>query len=176
MWNSEALFVYAHVTDPRRTAPRGEPGSWWKGDSVSFEVGPDPRGLSPSAPLRKARDFHVILAYRPAIPDGAEAAINPVGEERTGPVFIAGRRAPGVTVVARRTDVGYDLEAKVPWSQIGWSVPPQRGEVIGFNLNVSDADPTGTALRSMRSSNPDRSRENQPHPGTWQTLALGDAE
>jgi hypothetical protein len=41
-----------------------------------------------------------------------------------------------------------------------------------MNLNLSDGDGAGE-LRVMVSSNPDRTGENQPHPGTWDTVVLG---
>ncbi|WP_076259010.1 CHAT domain-containing protein [Intrasporangium flavum] len=179
LWDKDALFLHAVVTDPTHTGvAAGQPSQWWRGDAVSFEVGPDPRKLSAAAPLRKGKDFHVILALLDDGDRGAAAAVNVVGTSPKGQVvFATGSRRPGIAVVARPTDTGYELEARVPWSEIGRSVPPARGEVLGFNVNLSDARGSGTdwALRTMLSSNPSRSGANQNHPGTWQTLALGDS-
>ncbi len=179
LWDQDALFLHAVVTDPKRTAVvAGQPSQWWRGDAVSFEVGPDPRALSPSAPLRKGKDFHVVLGLLDDGDRGAAAAVNVVGRSSKGQeVFPTGSRRPKIAVVARLTDTGYELEARVPWSEIGRSVPPARGEVLGFNVNVSDARGSGAdwVLRTMLSSNPSRSGANQNHPGTWQTLALGDS-
>ena len=46
-----------------------------------------------------------------------------------------------------------------------------------MNLNISDAAGTGQswALRTMLSSNPQRSGANQNLPARWQSLALGDS-
>ncbi len=179
LWDKDALFVHARVTDPTHTGVvAGQPGQWWRGDAVSFEVGPDPRALSASAPLRKGKDFHVVLALLDDGDRGAAAAVNVVGTTAKGQVvFVSGSRRPGIAVVARPTDTGYELEARVPWAEVGRSVPPGRGEVLGFNVNVSDARGSGAgwALRTMLSTNADRSAANQNHPGTWQTLALGDS-
>ena len=179
LWDKDALFLHAVVTDPTHTGVvAGQPTQWWRGDAVSFEVGPDPRALSASAPLRKGEDFHVVLALLDDGDRGAAAAVNVVGTSARGQVvFPTGSRRPKIAVVARPTDTGYELEARVPWSEIGRSVPPARGEVLGFNVNVSDARGSGAdwVLRTMLSSNPSRSGANQNHPGTWQTLALGDS-
>ncbi|WP_323099752.1 CHAT domain-containing protein [Intrasporangium sp. YIM S08009] len=179
LWDKDALFLHAVVTDPTHTTVvAGQPSQWWRGDAVSFEVGPDPRALPPSAPLRKGKDFHVVLGLLDDGDRGAAAAVNVVGTSSKGQVvFPTGSRRPKIAVVARPTDTGYELEARVPWSEIGRSVPPARGEVLGFNVNVSDARGSGAdwVLRTMLSSNPSRSGANQNHPGTWQTLALGDS-
>jgi hypothetical protein len=179
LWDKDALFLHALVTDPTHTAVlAGQPSQWWRGDAVSFEIGPDPRALSASAPLRRGKDFHVVLGLLDDGDRGAAAAVNVVGTTSKGQVvFPTGARRPRIDVVARVGRTGYELEARVPWSEVGRSVPPGRGEVLAFNLDVSDARGSGPdwALRTMLSSNSSRSRANQNHPGTWQTLALGDS-
>ena len=97
-----------------------------------------------------------------------------MGTDKGVLVFVAGRRAPSVTVAERRTATGYEIEAMAPWSALGRTIAPQRGDVLGFNLNLSDASTRG-ALRTMLTSNPARSGDNQKHPGTWQTVLLADA-
>ena len=69
------------------------------------------------------------------------------------------------------------IEARIPWSEVGRSVAPQRGDVLAMNVNLSDATGPGAnwALRTMLSSNPQRSGANQNLPARWQSVALGDS-
>ena len=178
LWDADGLYVHFVVTDDNLRAVQNPPSSWFQGDGVSFEVGPDPTKLTASAPLRPNEDFHVIFGLLDNDDRGAAAAINPVGAGRNGGlVFVKGRAHPEITVARRATAGGSELEAKVPWSSIGRDLVPARGTVLGFNANVSDAfaPPHAWALRSMISSNPDRTSANQNHPGTWQTAVLSDA-
>jgi hypothetical protein len=169
LWDKEALFVHAVVTDAEITPVKtSSPGSFWTGDGISFEFGPDPRALTPRAGLRP-EDLHVMIGIVEDGDRGAVAAINPVGKGQ----FVAGDIAPSIEVARRATADGYDLEARVPWSALGLTIPPARGTVIGMNLNISDAERTGQ-LKAMLSSNPERVARAQAHPGLWQTVLLWD--
>jgi hypothetical protein len=167
-WDREALYLHARVTDPSlRPVDESQPSQFFKGDSISFEFGPDPEGLSTDAGLRNGQDLHVMIGLTES---GARAAINPAVKG----VFTAGDFAPEITAAAARFDGGYEIEARVPWSALGVDTP-SRGAVFGANFNVSDAAFTNKwALGRMISSNPERTGANQPHPGTWQRLVLGD--
>ncbi|MGW5239098.1 CHAT domain-containing protein [Monashia sp. NPDC004114] len=178
LWDADGLYVHVIVTDDDIRPVQAPASAWFQGDGVSFEIGPDPSKLKSSAPLRPGRDFHVIIGLLENDDRGAAAAINPVGTGRGGVlVFVKGKAHPEITVARRNTSDGYELEAKVPWSSIGRDLAPSRGTVLGLNFNISDAFPLphSWALRSMLSSNPDRSSDNQNHPGTWQTAMLSDA-
>ncbi|AXG13034.1 CHAT domain-containing protein [Intrasporangium calvum] len=171
LWDKDALFLYAAVTDSRLTAVRtSDPGSFWTGDGVSFEFGPDPRPLGANDPLRPGRDLHVLIGLVDDGNRGARAAINRVSKGR----FAAGDDEPSIVVARRDTADGYQLEARVPWRTLGLSIAPARGTVVGMNLNVSDAERAGT-LKAMLSSNPDRTARAQNHPAQWQTVLLADA-
>ena len=170
LWDKDALFVHAAVTDSQITPVRtSSPGSFWTGDGISFEFGPDPRALGPQDTVRAGQDLHVMIGV---VEDGDRdgiAAINPVSKGQ----FVSGDVAPSIDVARRATADGYELEARVPWSSLGLTIPPARGTVIGMNLNVSDAERTGR-LKAMLSSNPDRVASAQRHPGLWQTVLLWD--
>jgi hypothetical protein len=178
LWDGDGLYLHAVVVDPVLTPAEGKPPQWWNGDAVSFEVGPDPRGLARTAPLRKGQDFHVILALIADTDRRAGADVNTVGlNSKNKLVFATGSRRSAIDVVARVSDGGYELEARIPWSEVGRSVAPQRGDVLGMNVNISDAKGAGPdwALRTMLSSNAQRSGTNQNLPARWQTVALGDS-
>ncbi|MBC9823017.1 CHAT domain-containing protein [Terrabacter sp. MAHUQ-38] len=178
LWDGDGLYLHTVVVDPVVTPAEGKPPQWWNGDAVSFEVGPDPRGLSRTAPLRKGQDFHVILALLSDTDRRAGADVNTVGpNSKNKLVFSTGSRRSAIDVVARVSEGGYELEARIPWSEVGRTVAPQRGDVLGMNVNISDARGAGAdwALRTMLSSNAQRSGSNQNLPARWQTVALGDS-
>jgi len=178
LWDSEALYLHAVVVDPVVTPTQGPAPQWWNGDAVSFEIGPDARTLARTAPLRPGQDFHVILAVRDDTDRRAAADVNTVGTSAQGRVvFATGTERPEISVVARSRDDGYELEARIPWTEVGRSVAPQRGDVLAMNVNLSDATGPGAnwALRTMLSSNPQRSGANQNLPARWQSVALGDS-
>jgi hypothetical protein len=167
-WDRDALYLHARVTDPSlRFVDESLPSQFWKGDSISFEFGPDPEGLSTDAGLRAERDLHVIIGLTE---NGPRAVINPASPRG----FVAGDFVDEISAAAAQIDGGYEIEARVPWSAVRIETP-SRGSVFGANFNVSDAAPTNKwALGRMISSNPERTGANQPHPGTWQRLVLAD--
>ncbi|WP_353510961.1 CHAT domain-containing protein [Intrasporangium sp.] len=170
LWDKDALFVHAAVTDSEITPVRtSSPGTFWTGDGISFEFGPDPRALDPNDKLRTGQDLHVMIGVVEDGDRGGVAAINPASKG----TFVSGDLAPSIEVARRPTADGYELEARVPWSALGLTIPPARGTVVGMNLNVSDAERTGQ-LRTMLSTNPGRVASAQPHPGRWQTVLLWD--
>mgnify|MGYP001202623289 CR=1 FL=1 len=74
----------------------------------------------------------------------------------------------GVTLAARKTAGGYDLEAAIPWSL--FNVRPAAGARYGFLLSLNDNDAPGTAAQqSMISSTVGRRLTD---PTTWATLEL----
>ena len=168
-WNKDALYLHARVQDPSvQSVDVSQPSQFFKGDSVSFEFGPDPRELGPTAGLRNGKDLHLMIGVAP---DGPLASANPA---RSGQ-FVAGGLVGAVEAQGKEIDGGYELEAAVPWSVLNVDNPLQ-GQVFGMNLNVSDAVRDGAwQLGTMISSNPDRTAANQARPGTWQRLVLATA-
>jgi hypothetical protein len=172
-WDDLYLYIFVDVTDTTSVHQpwEFETSQLWRGDSVNFEFGEDPRGIGPSAGLR-TNDLHVLfgpinlLDLQPAL-----VAVNRV----RGNAISSGGPEPDILAVSGLTDgPGYLIEAAIPWHVLGVSNPTQ-GAVFGMNANVSDSDgdPDGDGvfdLRVMVSSNPDRI---QTRPGTWNTLVLG---
>jgi hypothetical protein len=169
-WDGTALYVFVAVLGDSFVEQRwaDQPDQLWKGDSVSFEFGPDPRDLDAAAGLR-SEDVHVLMG--PIDLPGLFPAITAVNRVGAG-ALKAGPPEPTIQAVSALTDApGYWVEAMIPWQVLNVS-DPASGDVFGMNLNLSDGDGAGE-LRVMVSSNPDRTGENQPHPGTWDTVVLG---
>jgi len=167
-WDQDALYLHAQVADPAvREVDVTQPSQFWRGDSISFEFGPDPRGLGAGDPVRDGLDRHVMIGVTA---DGAAAAVNVAARSN----FPAGQAEPAITTAAVRTDYGYEIEVRIPWVALGVG-RPSRGDVFAANLNVSDAAISREwVLGRMISSNLDRTGANQLHPGTWQWLVLED--
>lgn len=170
-WDPTALHVMANVRDDvHSVVDQLAPSAYWVGDGISFEFGPDVRSLDRAAGLRAGRDLHVMLGLSSS---GALGSTNPARPDaKSGKVqFLAGAAEPRITAAAVRTKAGYAIEASIPWSVLRTEAPTP-GSVFGFNANISDALPSGSGLGYMASNNPDRSGENQSHPGTWLSLVV----
>ena len=94
-----------------------------------------------------------------------------------GDTFVAGPDPAIEAMTFAKDGMGYDLEARIPWSELGVS-NPVAGAVFAMNVNVSDVngdvDSNGLPdLRVMVSNNPARTANNRAHPGTWTTPVLG---
>jgi hypothetical protein len=165
-WNEQGLYLLVEVFDNTFDPWPGDLDQLWRGDSASFEFGPDPRGLDSSAQLRSG-DVHVLLGPVVAGQSPAITAMN-VSNGRT---FVPGS-APDIEAMAIVVEGAYAIEAGIPWQVIGVT-NPGLGSVFGMNVNTSDSNGSG-GLRVMISNNEFRSAENQVHPGTWTTLVLGE--
>ena len=172
LWDNEALFLHAVVTDSSvRPVDVNDPPHWYYGDAVSFEIGPDSTGMATTDPLRPRQDFFVMLGVLGD--DRAAAAVRPAGRQSAGGGvdWFSGGTEGRITAVSRSGDEGYEIEARVPWSVIGHAGSPTRGQHLAMNVTISDAAKDGK-LRMMLSSNPQATRSNQLHPATWQSVAL----
>jgi hypothetical protein len=168
MADDEAFYALAEVRDPTLKPPDPkQPAQAWKGDSVSFELGPSGIALK-STDGPRANDAHYIFG----ITSAAGAALNCVNPSDTGrKAFIGGAPNGRISSVWRPTDDGYLVELKLPWAVTG--VPgPHWGQTLSGNFNVSDARSDGE-LAGMHSSNPRREAKVQAYPVYWQPLLLG---
>lgn len=166
LWNRDALYVQADVVDPVIIeVDESQPDQYWRGDSISFEIGPDARELGPGAGVRNGRDRHVIIGVAPG--GAARGAINTAA----GGDFPPGGAVPEIEAALARTPDGYLIEARVPWAVLGVD-PPTRGAVLAGQVNISDARLDPWNHLAMISSNPDRIVQRRP--GAWQPIILGD--
>ncbi len=158
-WDPGNLYLAVRVTDDHHVQIAS--GRYlYKGDDVEIQLDADLAG-----------DYYVITLnaddYQIGLSPGDFAA-RPTEAYRWYPSEAA---LTAVTVAARKTDQGYSLEARLPWSVFG--VTPASGASYGFALSLSDNDLTGSAVQqSMVSSVPTRRLLN---PTTWGTLVLGPA-
>jgi hypothetical protein len=98
---------------------------WYKEDSVEFY-------------LNTTGDL-TLTEYQPGI---AQIAIPAANLENTGSpadAVIAGgnSRTVDVQAVVVRTDTGYRVEAAVPLQTAVWSITPERGGILGFQVHLN---------------------------------------
>jgi len=171
MWDQQAFYVVADVADPAlMPADQVVPDQQWRGDSVSFELGLDPRALSAEAGLR-ATDAHYIIGLTPTTPARAKIVINRANVTKN--TIDAGRPHGESDAVVALIPGGYRVEARLPWAVTG--LAPEgvsAGQVFGINLNVSDAGASPKEFAAMYSSNRGRTSANQVRPAEWQVVQL----
>ena len=77
--------------------------------------------------------------------------------------------APWVAVAADLTATGYNIEAAIPWAQLG--VIPATGQHFGFVFSVSDNDTPATTKQETMVSNV--ATRHLTNPTTWGDMTLG---
>jgi hypothetical protein len=173
-WDDDALYLFVVVSDPEVTVRHAtQPWLLYRGDGIDMIFGADP-----SRPGSEVlRDDDIQISIGPDTPEAMSAvagrqvpvtASSNTDSECPGRVFGDGAAEPDVEAAATATSLGYQIEARVPWTVIGRA--PDPGGVYGTILTVSDVADDGSR-RGSRSSNPDR--EAAKHcPSQWQTLEL----
>ncbi|MCP4424167.1 MAG: hypothetical protein GY803_06725, partial [Chloroflexi bacterium] len=160
-WDADNLYFAARVTDDAHVQTQTG-NQIFRGDSVDMQLDMDRNGdygatVSPD-------DFQII--YSP----GDFASLPPSAFRFQGATGSQMRDAAGhsIRLAAQPTDLGYNLEAAVPWRDL--NVTPSSGMVIGLALNVSDNDGVGTAVQEVMKSHV--STRQYANPASWGTLTL----
>ncbi|MEI2765108.1 MAG: CHAT domain-containing protein [Dermatophilaceae bacterium] len=169
MADDTAFYALAEVRDAalRPPDPR-QPSQAWRGDGVSFELGPSGVALAAEDGPR-SNDAHYLFGITDQEQGGpALVCVNP--SDPRNRTFVSGSPNQRVSAVWRPTADGYLVEIAVPWAVTG--IPgPYAGHMASANFDVSDAAPDG-ALAGMHSTNPRRSAAVQAFPVYWQPLFL----
>ena len=195
MWDDEALYLLAQVTDASLDAP--DPADLrrvYRGDAVILELGPDNRGLTPTDLARPADAYYMIglgsatveptrrpIIPRPTIRTAPErtapvqrtpwATVGILGPNDAGTSFESPRDASQITAAVQASGEGYVLEAKIPWATTRLNgIAP--GATLAANVLVSDRKPDSPTNRGMVGTNRQRSAELRAHPHYWQYLEL----
>jgi hypothetical protein len=147
-WRSDTLYLAASVADDQlRQSQRGN--DLWRGDHVMLFLDVAP-GEEPGRDSLGRGQFQI--------------AFSPGNFLRTGDPTVdcppelwcylpSGRRLSGAKVAATRTPQGYDLEAAIPWSELGLS-SPGVGTPLRFEIAVSDSDGAEPRQEKMMTSSP----------------------
>ncbi|MFT3833037.1 MAG: CHAT domain-containing protein [Micropruina sp.] len=169
MWDDEALYLLALVTDPGHYPPdASQPTQIYKGDSVLMELGPDKSRLEADDLARPTDAFYMFGL--PASPGTAtqRAILGPDGKRAS---FEIPKDASTLTAAIALTPTGYVLEAKIPWRTTGLN-GIKAGVVLAGNVSVSERGPKGFGNLGVRSTNPQRVLNVRARPAYWQALEL----
>lgn len=157
-WDDSFLYLAAQVTDDAHVqTQRGE--TIFRGDSLELLFDAD-----------LATDFQVNELSG----DDYQLGLSPGtlnGDAPDGFLWFPRSRQgtpPGVTVAAQRTDLGYTLEAAIPWSL--FALTPASDARFGFTLSASDNDTPDTAQQQTMVSSVATRRLTDPT--SWGTLEL----
>lgn len=137
MWDKEALYVLIEVNDDIPAFGSRNP---WQDDSAEIFVDAD---HSRRKDLDQVDDF--LLFFAPERPD----IVPGIGSMPAH---------PDMTHVTRRTDNGYLVETRLPWSTLNTSAPTP-GRRIGFNIATTDFDIPQGNDRSQRTWTPKQQGE-----------------
>lgn len=167
MWDSDALYVLADVTDSRPRPPDpDDPRRTFRGDSVILELGPDKRGLAASDLARPTDAYYMF-----GVPDQQQPLVAVLKPNAEGTSFELLGDASGIQSAIGLSETGYVLEARIPWGATGLN-QHVAGTVLAANVNVSERKSGGFANLGMRSTNPQRTAEVRAHPAYWHDLQL----
>jgi hypothetical protein len=119
MYDSQALYLLVEVTDDRLVSDSAES---WLDDGVELFIAAD----NNKSDVYGDKDYQYHFDW-----DGSAPALGESHHNKTN----------GVQYAFARTDKGYRLEAKVPWSTL--DTAPAAGKKIGLDVHVNDDDDGG---------------------------------
>jgi endo-1,4-beta-xylanase len=132
--DAEYFFFLAEITDENVVYGEVDPVSnWYQEDSIEFY-------LNTTGNL-------TLTDYQPGVVQIGISAANIDSDSET---LVGGSRSADAQVeaVVVRTETGYRVEARVPLETEVWSITPQQGGILGFqvHLNGSSGDGRDTKL------------------------------
>jgi len=118
LWDASNLYILVDVTDDiLNTNPNKD--DWYQSDGVEVYIDGD----DAKAPQYGQNDYQYAFIWDKASPQIRETKHN---------------RTNGVEYVFVKTDAGYRVQAKFPWTTIG--VKPSAGAKIGLDVHINDND------------------------------------
>jgi hypothetical protein len=147
-WRSDTLYLAAQVTDDvLRQSQRG--AGIWRGDHVMLFLDLLPQD-------EPQREGFGRGQFQIAFSPGNFSHTGDPGLDCPPEVFCyhpSGRRLTGTSIAATRTSQGYDLEAAIPWSQLGIT-NPAAGMDLRLELGISDTDGAEVRQETMMTTSP----------------------
>jgi regulation of enolase protein 1 (concanavalin A-like superfamily) len=125
LWDTKALYIFVDVTDSQIVTDNT---SSWQDDSVEIYIDGGNKKLTTAGPT----EFQYRIAAKPTI--------CPAIEEYHWPATAL----VGVEYAVALTAKGYSVEAKFPWDTINAGIPPQIGDLVGWEVHVNNNTGTGS--------------------------------
>ncbi|NPA26706.1 MAG: hypothetical protein GXO36_03800 [Chloroflexi bacterium] len=160
-WDVDALYIAARVTDDVYVQ-LSTGFSLFKGDAIEIVMDTDLAGDF-SNPNMNSDDYHIGFSPGYKEPGQRTEAYLWFPETLRGP------RTLSTQIGAQRTEQGYTVEIRLPWTVLNHI--PEPGGYYGFAFRVSDNDAVGRKVQQTMVSNVPL-----PHtyndPTTWGNLVL----
>ncbi len=160
-WDASYLYVAVQVTDDRHYQPYTGRFSF-RGDSIELQLDLNRRG--DFGQYLSYDDFQIILSpgdFGSRAPEAYRFRGNDIGQM----VDATGHQ---ISVAAVQTGDGYNLEARIPWSDLGTTA--QANMIIGAALNANDNDFGALSGQEVMISNVQTRA--YADPTTWGTMVL----
>ncbi len=160
-WDADNLYFAVRVTDNAHVQTQTG-NQIFRGDSVDMQL--DMERDADYGTAVSPDDFQIIFS------PGDFAGLPPSAFRFRGTTGGQMVDATGHNIIlaAQPTDLGYNLEAAIPWRDL--AAMPSPGLVIGAALNVSDNDGVGTAVQEIMKSHV--ATRQFANPASWGTLTL----
>lgn len=160
-WDADNLYFAVRVTDDAHVQTQTG-NQIFRGDSVDMQL--DMERNADYGTAVSPDDFQIIFS------PGDFADLPPSVFRFRGTIGGQMVDATGHNIIlaAQPTDLGYNLEAAIPWRDLAAVGAP--GLVIGAALNVSDNDEVGTAVQEMMKSHV--ATRQFANPASWGTLTF----
>ena len=160
-WDDENLYFGIHIKDDVHVQTK-EAKFGYLGDSLELQFDTDLRG--DFAPRVNRDDFQYILSPGNFV-DIPPGVFRFQGDDQGLLSDALGSRARAMAI---KVSDGYQIEAIIPWSDMG--ITPQPGLTIGAALSTNDNDTPGTAKQELMLSHV--STRLWRDPTSWGTLTL----
>ena len=162
IWDNEALYVYADVTDGTKSTQVTNPEQLYESDSFEVFVDLDRTGEDTNILETNAGQF----TASPFVDAGTFGGRGKLWDETA-----TGGKS---TYVVKNTDHGYSYEYKLVW---GGGYTPKDDAQIGFVLHINDDQNSDNKREGEIFANPDPSSQEKAWDtvGSYDTLVLGTA-
>ncbi len=139
-WDETYLYAAYNITDTELLAVQTtrDNADIYKDDAVELYI--DPQGDGASATTMATNDYQLLANVRDALGD-ARGTGTASKDESFNPTSYQAKAASNGTLNATGTDVGYTVELRISWSDLG--ITPAAGHFMRIDPAVDDRDGTG---------------------------------
>ncbi|MGH7513047.1 MAG: sugar-binding protein, partial [Gemmatimonadales bacterium] len=167
VWNDTYLFAAYDVTDTELLAVQTahDNADIYKDDAVELYI--DPQGDGGAASHMTTTDYQLLANIRDALGENRGAAAG--GKDASfNPASYVSKASPNGTLNATGTDVGYTVELRISWSDLGVTAPA-AGRTMLVDLAVDDRDGQATTTEEFDWANLTTTFNN---PSAWKGIRL----
>jgi hypothetical protein len=143
IWNSEALYLGYEALDTHLNALKsGQDTSIWNEDAVEWFIDTKNNGGGEddiNKPFMLSDDYHGIVNILNSHYD-SRGTSSGVPESDWNGAWESKVRRKGTINVNSDSDEGYNIEVRIPWTEIGFSEAPAENVIITASFAIDDKD------------------------------------